>query len=111
MNPVASDAPAHPPRVLVVEDESKTRDSLAEGLLMGSWQVTTAATGNEATAALGRSAFDLVVLDWMLPDRDGIDLLRTVRERKDHTPVLMLTARSTLQDRVVGLDKVLIGKK
>src|SRR5688500_5927350 len=92
------------PRVLVVEDEQKTRDSLAEGLRMESWAVHTAGTGNEALDLLNREAFDLIVLDWMLPDRDGIEVLQRVRGQGQHTPVLMLTARSTLNDRVIGLD-------
>lgn len=93
-----------PPRVLVVEDEQKTRDSLAEGLRMETWSVATASTGEEASGLLGREHFDLVVLDWMLPDRDGLDVLRDLRTQGQHTSVLMLTARSTLSDRVTGLD-------
>jgi two-component system copper resistance phosphate regulon response regulator CusR len=93
-----------PPRVLVVEDEQKTRESLAEGLRMETWAVQTAATAEEALAIVQREAFDLLVLDWMLPDRDGLEVLRHVRGQGQHTPVLMLTARSTLDDRVVGLD-------
>ena len=93
-----------PPRVLVVEDEQKTRDSLAEGLRLESWAVSTASTGQEALELLASEGFDLVVLDWMLPDRDGIEVLQRVRGQGQHTPVLMLTARSTLNDRVVGLD-------
>ena len=93
-----------PPRVLVVEDEQKTRDSLVEGLRLESWTVTPAANGAEATALLDREAFDLVVLDWMLPDGDGIELLQHFRARGAPTPVLMLTARTTLDDRVIGLD-------
>ena len=92
------------PRVLVVEDEQKTRDSLAEGLRMESWSVQTAATGNEALDCLTREAFDLVVLDWMLPDLDGVEVLQRLRRHAQHVPVLMLTARSTLSDRVTGLD-------
>ena len=94
----------NPPRVLVVEDEQKTRDSLAEGLRLEAFDVATAATGDEAIALLRRDAFDLVVLDWMLPDRDGIEVLYQLRGLGRHTPVLMLTARRTLNDRVVGLD-------
>lgn len=92
------------PHVLVVEDEQKTRDSLAEGLRLESWSVATAENGEEALALLRRENFDLVVLDWMLPDRDGIEVLQQMRATGGHTPVLMLTARSTLNDRVVGLD-------
>jgi two-component system copper resistance phosphate regulon response regulator CusR len=93
-----------PPRVLVVEDEQKTRESLAEGLRLETWSVATAATGQEALGLLGREVFDLVVLDWMLPDRDGVEVLREMRRRGQPTSVLMLTARSTLNDRVTGLD-------
>jgi DNA-binding response OmpR family regulator len=90
--------------VLVVEDEQKTRESLAEGLRLEAWNVSTAANGDEALALLHREPFDLVVLDWMLPDRDGVEVLQQLRGAGKHIPVLMLTARSTLNDRVVGLD-------
>lgn len=93
-----------PPQVLVVEDEQKTRDSLAEGLRLESWKVETAANGDEALELLRREPFDLVVLDWMLPDRDGVEVLQQLRGAGKHIPVLMLTARSTLNDRVIGLD-------
>lgn len=96
--------PLVPPRVLVVEDEQKTRDSLVEGLGLESWHVAPAANGQEAIALSEREAFDLVVLDWMLPDRDGIEVLQHLRSRGQHMPVLMLTARTTLNDRVIGLD-------
>jgi DNA-binding response OmpR family regulator len=93
-----------PPRILVVEDEKKTRESVAEGLSLETWVVATAASAGEALTLLAEEKFDLLVLDWMLPDRDGLDLLRELRQRGDRTPVLMLTARSGLKDRVVGLD-------
>ncbi len=93
-----------PPRVLVVEDEQKTRDSVAEGMRLENWVPATAGTGAEAMALLRRENFDLVVLDWMLPDRDGIEVLKMLRGSGRQTPVLMLTARSTLNDRVQGLD-------
>src|ERR1044072_8300637 len=93
-----------PPRVLVVEDEQKTRESLAEGLSMESWTIATAASGDEALAMLRRERFDLLILDWMLPDRDGIEVLKHVRGLGQPTPVLMRPARSPLNDRVTGLD-------
>lgn len=92
------------PRVLVVEDEEKTRSSLAEGLGLEDWQVSTAETGAEALRSLTDGQFDLIVLDWMLPDQDGLEILQSVRSRGSQTPVLMLTARSTLDDRVMGLE-------
>ncbi len=101
MTPPAA-APIH--RVLLVEDETKTRESIAEGLRIEGWQVTTAAGGQEAMQQLGSDSFDLVVLDWLLPDFDGIEVLRRLRGRGLATPVLMLTARDTLNDRLTGLD-------
>lgn len=100
---MSSDFPT-PPRVLVVEDEQKTRDSVAEGLRLEQWVVATAANGAEAIALLRREIFDLVVLDWLLPDLDGIEVLHHMRGRGQNTPVMMLTARTTLNDRVIGLD-------
>lgn len=99
-NPTSSSSP----RILVVEDESKTRASLVEGLQLEGWTVTTATTGDEAIALLGKESCDLVVLDWMLPGRDGLEVLRHVRERGGQTPVLMLTARDSVADRVTGLE-------
>jgi DNA-binding response OmpR family regulator len=81
------------PRILLVEDEDKTRASIRE-----------AADGGEASRLLKAGGFDLCVLDRMLPGRDGIELLGQLRGRGDATPVLMLTARGTLNDRLQGLD-------
>lgn len=92
------------PHVLVVEDEQKTRDSIAEGLRLEDWQVTTAAGGTEAIAALAETTFDLLILDWMLPGPDGLAILRHARARGNHTPVLLLSARRSLDDRVAGLE-------
>jgi len=103
VNPVSSDF-FSAPRVLLVEDEQKTRESVAEGLRLESWIVRTAADGDEATGLLEREVFDLVLLDWMLPDRDGVEVLRHARAGGVRTPVLMLTARSALGDRVAGLE-------
>jgi DNA-binding response OmpR family regulator len=92
------------PHVLVVEDEQKTRDSVAEGLRLENWEVTTAVSGDDALAALEQATFDLLILDWMLPGRDGMEILRHVRARGNQTPVLLLTARRSLDDRVAGLE-------
>lgn len=98
MNPSAS------PHVLVVEDEQKTRESVAEGLRLENWLVTTAVSGDEAIAELEKATYDLLILDWMLPGRDGLEVLQHARARGNQTPVLLLTARSSLDDRVAGLE-------
>jgi DNA-binding response OmpR family regulator len=89
---------------LVVEDEDKTRQSLLEGLALEGWQVTATESGERAIGVLGQAAWDLLVVDWMLPGRSGLDVLRHVRARGTQTPVLMLTARDSVQDRVDGLE-------
>lgn len=102
--PIPTEPGVSRPRVLIVEDEAKTRDSVAEGLRLEDWQVDTTAQGGAALRLLEAEPFDLVILDWMLPDRDGLDILQRLRERGNRTPVLMLTARTTLDDRVSGLE-------
>lgn len=92
------------PRALLVEDEPKTRESIAEGMVLEGWDYATAGGGREALDLLARDCFDIVVLDGMLPDFDGLEVLHRLRARGDTTPVLMLTARGTLHDRVTGLD-------
>ncbi len=94
----------NPPRMLLVENEAKTRQSISEGMLLKGWKVTGSESGESAIQLLSRETFDVVVLDWMLPDRNGIEVLRHLRGRGVATPVLMLTARGTLHDRVTGLD-------
>lgn len=90
--------------ILIVDDEEKLRASLAEGMELEGWQITTASCGAEASACCGRQPFQLIVLDWMLPDCDGVDWIRTLRSRKISTPVLMLTARGSISDRLAGFD-------
>jgi two-component system copper resistance phosphate regulon response regulator CusR len=91
-------------RVLVVEDEARLRRSLQEGLRGAGFDVTSAASGDDAAQALAEGGFDCVVLDWMLPGRDGLQLLVDLRRGGDQTPVLLLTARDGIDDRVRGLD-------
>ena len=93
-----------PPHILIVEDEAKTRASIREGLSLEGWTVTETGSGDEAQRLLFTGGFDLCVLDRMLPGRDGMDILGQLRNRGDATPVLLLTARGTLNDRVQGLD-------
>lgn len=91
-------------RILVVEDEKKVAKALQEGLEAEHYQVTVAYTGEEGFYLLNSQTFDLVLLDLMLPGRDGFEILKTLRERGLQTPVLILTARDTVDDRVLGLD-------
>ena len=93
-----------PPRVLLVEDEGKTRDSIVEGMTLEGWQVRSAAQGTAGLQLAQAEPADLIVLDWMLPDLDGLEVLRRIRASGRTTPVLMLTARGTLSDRLLGLD-------
>ncbi|HWA09051.1 MAG TPA: response regulator transcription factor [Opitutaceae bacterium] len=90
--------------MLIVEDERKTRESLAEGLRLESWVVAESAACRDAMGHLDREACDLVVLDRMLPDGDGLEVLNHLRERGIQTPVLVLTARGELKERVAGLE-------
>jgi two-component system, OmpR family, response regulator len=81
-------------RVLLVEDEPKLRESLIEGLRLEEWSVTGAGTGAEAEQHLAAQEFDLIVLDWMLPDCDGLELVHRLRAQRNNVPVLMITARA-----------------
>jgi DNA-binding response OmpR family regulator len=91
-------------KILVVEDEKKVATFIKRGLEEESYDVETAADGEEGLAMALEKRFDLIILDWMLPKRDGMSLLKELRERKMATPVLMLTAKDTVEDIVVGLE-------
>src|SRR5215204_1165806 len=91
-------------RILVVEDETKVARALQEGLEGESYDVAVADTGEEGFFRVSNEIFDVVVLDLMLPGRDGIEILTTLRKRGVQTPVLILTAKDAIEDRVLGLD-------
>src|SRR5437870_3969966 len=92
-------------RVLVVEDETKVARALREGLEGEKYEVVVAPTGEEGFFLVNAEEFDLVILDLMLPGRDGLQVLSTLRKRGLQTAVLILTARDAIEDRVQGLDK------
>jgi two-component system, OmpR family, copper resistance phosphate regulon response regulator CusR len=92
-------------RILVVEDETKVARALREGLQREKYEVVVAPTGEEGFFLVNAEEFDLVLLDLMLPGRDGLQVLSTLRKRGLKTPVLILTARDAIEDRVQGLDK------
>ena len=91
-------------RVLIVEDEKKLAQALKESLEHEQFFVDVAHTGEEGFFLVSEHRFDLVILDIMLPGRDGIEVLATFRKRDLQTPVIVLTAKDTIEDRVLGLD-------
>jgi DNA-binding response OmpR family regulator len=91
-------------RILVVEDERKVLRSLARGLQAEGYDVVAAATGDEGFQQATTQAFDCIVLDLLLPGRDGLRVLADLRQQRNQVPVLILTARDAVEDLVVGLD-------
>lgn len=89
---------------MIVEDDLKTANALKTGLEKEGFAVASARTGEEGFFLLSTQQFDLVVLDWMLPGHDGIEVMKTIRARGIKTPVLFLTARDAVDDRVLGLE-------
>ena len=90
--------------MLVVEDEHKVARALKEGLEGEGYGVVVEDSGEGALARLKTEPFDVMLLDLLLPGRDGLDVLKTMRQQGYETPVLVLTARDALEDRVAGLD-------
>lgn len=90
--------------ILIVEDEPKTAAYLQKGLTESGYQADVAVTGNDGVHLGSEGAYDLVILDVMLPDRDGWAVLRELRGRGVKAPVLFLTARDAVEDRVRGLE-------
>lgn len=90
--------------ILLVEDDRSLGQRLRKGLGQAGYTVHLAVDGQSALEALRTEAFDIVVLDWMLPDIDGLQVLRTLRAEGRRLPVLFLTARGEVDDRVDGLD-------
>lgn len=91
-------------RILIVEDETRVAQSLKRGLETEGFDITLAATGEDGFFLVSSQVFDLLVLDLMLPGRNGLEILRAVRQQGLAMPVLILSARDTVQDRVSGLD-------
>jgi DNA-binding response OmpR family regulator len=91
-------------RVLLVEDDGMIAQGLQTALRQGSYAVDWVADGKSAQTALQDSVFDVVLLDLGLPQRDGLHVLRAMRQRGDATPVIILTARDETQQRIGGLD-------
>ncbi len=91
-------------QLLIIEDDETTARGLATGLTSEGFAVRIARTGDDAIQSLEAQPTDIVVLDWMLPGRDGMEVLRWLRNRGQRVPVLLLTARDAVDDRVQGLE-------
>jgi DNA-binding response OmpR family regulator len=91
-------------RVLIVEDERKLAQVISSALEAEHYDVIVAPTGEDGFFRANAEVFDLLVLDLMLPGRNGLEILQTLRQRHVETPVLILTARDGVDDRVLGLD-------
>lgn len=91
-------------KVLIVEDEPKVGKALSEGLKANGYEVTLAQTGEDGFFLANSQQFDVIVLDVMLPGRNGIEVLKTLRKQGLQVPVLLLTAKDSVEDRVLGLD-------
>ncbi len=91
-------------RLLVVDDDPDVRDSLRRALSYAGYVVNTVSNGAEALSAVSQLPVDLIILDIMMPMLDGLETCRALRERGDATPVLVLTARDAVDDRVDGLE-------
>jgi two-component system response regulator MprA len=92
-------------RILVVDDDQKLLKMMRRTLTYEGFEVTTAENGREALEIMESNPPDLIVLDWMMPQLDGLEMLRRLRTAGDETPILMLTARDAIEDRVQGLDR------
>jgi two-component system, OmpR family, response regulator len=90
--------------ILLVEDDETLANGVQTALTGDSYNVTHVASGDAADQALQQKVYDLILLDLTLPKMDGSEVLRRLRERGSHTPVIVLTARGGLQDRIIGLD-------
>jgi len=91
-------------KVLLAEDEKKVSDFIRKALREAGYEVETAYEGNQAMDQAGKQTFDVIVLDIMMPGKDGLAVLRRLREEKNATPVMLLTARGEVSQRVEGLE-------
>ena len=91
-------------RILIVEDEHKIANSIKRGLEQESYAADVSYTGTEGYDLASTEPYDLIILDRLLPEMDGIEIAKKLREQKNHTPILMLTAKGQVTDRVEGLD-------
>ncbi len=93
------------PSILLVEDEENLHEALKLNLELEGYEITSAFTGSEALQKIQSEYFDLIILDVMLPDVDGISITETIRVQNNQVPILILSAKNTSSDRVLGLKK------
>ncbi|OQP67950.1 response regulator transcription factor [Niastella populi] len=93
------------PSILLVEDEENLHEALKLNLELEGYEITSAFTGSEAMQKIQSEYFDLIILDVMLPDVDGISITETIRVQNNQVPILILSAKNTSSDRVLGLKK------
>ena len=91
-------------RILIVEDEHKIANSIKKGMELEGFAVDTTYDGTEGYDMTSTEEYDVIILDLMLPGMDGVTLCKKLREEKNRTPILMLTAKSQIRDRVEGLN-------
>ena len=91
-------------RVLLVEDDEMIGEAVVDGLKSEGYAVDWVKDGGSATIALDTTSFGIVILDLGLPGKDGLNVLKDMRRKKNHTPVLITTARDTVNDKIEGLD-------
>jgi DNA-binding response OmpR family regulator len=91
-------------RVLLVEDNRRLNNSLKTSLVDDGYAVDSAYDGEDGEELAGMYPYDAIILDIMLPRKDGLEICRALRRRRNNTPILILTARDTVEDRVIGLD-------
>jgi len=91
-------------RILVIEDEHKIANSIKKGLEQESFAVDVAFTGNDGYDLAATEGYDVIILDLLLPGMDGIEICKKVREGQIHTPILILTAKGRVEDKVAGLN-------
>jgi two-component system, OmpR family, response regulator len=91
-------------KVLVVEDEHKIANSIKQGLIQENFNVDVAYDGIEGYDLASSEEYDVIILDRLLPGMEGVEICKKLRERKNHTPILILTAKGQIADRVEGLE-------
>lgn len=91
-------------RILVVEDEHKIANAVKKGLENERFVVDVAFSGEDGFDLASSEDYDAIILDWMLPDKDGLEIIQELRNSKNHTPILLLTAKGQVENKVMGLD-------